>query len=318
MFIKMLSSLKKKIVDYDDANADMFSNIQEHERMLADSVRVSTYHEGLTKHIKEGDTVIDLGTGTGLLSFLAAKKKPKRIYALDHSNIMDIAKLVANKNNIDCIEFINMNSRNFTLNEKVDVIIHEQIGDFLFEENMIKNICDLRDRLLKPGGIILPSKFDFYIEPIMLSDEYSIPYLWDQKDICGINFSCTKDICSNLLDKSHNYFGINNGSVEKMLSTNEPAYSFDLENIVENDLPTNLIISRTVKEDGRMDGFAVYFKTNFDDEISFTTYPLGKNTNWAGRMLRISPKEVKRGEKINLDIKFPDIRDQDSWFWNLT
>ena len=230
---------------------------------------------------------------------------------------MDVAKLVAKKNNIDCIEFITINSRNFNLNDKVDVIIHEQIGDFLFEENMIKNICDLRDRLLKPGGIILPSKFDFYVEPIMLRDENSIPYLWDQKDIYGIDFSCTKDICSNLLDISHNYYGISNGDVEKMLSTNEPAFSFDLENIMLKDLPKNLMISRTAKEDGRLDGFAVYFKTNFDDEIGFTTYPLGKNTSWASRMLRTKPKEVQKGEEINLDLRLPDIIDPDSWHWNL-
>ena len=53
VFLKILSSLKKKIRNYDDENADMFSNIQEHERMLADSVRLSSYHEGLTKYVKE-------------------------------------------------------------------------------------------------------------------------------------------------------------------------------------------------------------------------------------------------------------------------
>ena len=230
---------------------------------------------------------------------------------------MDVAKLVAKKNNIDCIEFLKINSRNFNLNEKVDIIIHEQIGDFLFEENMINNITDLRDRLLKPSGIILPSKFDFYVEPIMLRDENSVPYLWDQKNIYGIDFSCTKDVCSNLLDKSHNYFGISNGDVEKMLSTNESSFSFDLKNILPKDLPTKLTIPRTVKEDGRLDGFAVYFKASFDDEISFSTYPLGKNTSWAGRMLRIKSREVQKGEKISLDLYLSDISNPDSWRWNL-
>jgi protein arginine N-methyltransferase 1 len=41
------------------------------------------------------------------------------------------------------------------------VILHEQMGDYLFDEAMVTNVCDLRDRLLKRGGLILPSCFDF-------------------------------------------------------------------------------------------------------------------------------------------------------------
>lgn len=315
---KVINFAKEKFRSYDKDNATMFGYIQEHERMLADNVRLAPYHQGIKKYVKEGDTVIDLGTGTGILSFFAAQKNPKKIYALDHSSIMKVAKLIAQHNNIKNIEFVNINSRNFTLEEKVDIIIHEQIGDFLFEENIIENVTDLRNRLLKPDGRILPNKFEFFIEPIMLHEEYNIPFLWEQHSIFGIDFSCTKEICSTIVGASHNYYGISRGQIEKMLSTEEPGFTFDLEEIEAHSIPKKLLLSRVMKENGRLDGFAVYFKVKFDDNIHFSTHPLGRNTNWAGRMLRVESRNVQMGQRIEFNMDIKKINNPDTWSWVVT
>src|SRR4051794_11391080 len=65
----------------DNQNRQMFTKLYEHERMLADHVRLDAYYAAITKYVKQGDTVIDLGTGTGILSFFASRKAPKTIYA---------------------------------------------------------------------------------------------------------------------------------------------------------------------------------------------------------------------------------------------
>ena len=258
-----------------------------------------------------------MGTGTGLLSFIAAIKNPKKIYAIDHSSIMDVAKLIAQHNDIKNIEFINMNSRDFTLDERVDVIIHEQIGDFLFEENMIENIIDLRDRLLKPDGKILPSKFKFYIEPVMIKDEYKTPFIWEQKDIFGIDFSCVKEKCSGMVKDSYYYRGIDRYQVEKMLSEGSSAFTCDLEKIERGDAPKRIKLSRTIDTDGRLDGYAVYFTVNFDDDISFSTHPLGPNTNWVGRLLRVESRNVRQGQQIEFNMSMGDISEPNSWRWTV-
>ena len=304
-------------LSYDETNIAMFANIFEHDTMLADRVRLESYHKALTKYVKQGDVVIDLDTGTGILSFIAAIKNPKKIYAVDHSNIMDVAELVAQHNNIKNIEFVNLNSKNFVLDEKVDIIIHEQIGDFLFEENMIENVTDLRDRLLKPGGKILPSKFEFYIEPVMLRDKYRQPFIWEQKNIFGIDFSCVKEKCSSIVKDSYYYRNISPFIVEKMLSTDESVFTFDLEKIEQHDIPKRIQLTRTIKEDGRLDGFAVYFKANFDDEIFFSNSPVGLNTNWVGRLLRVESKNLRKGQSIEFDMGIEYINNPDSWRWSV-
>ena len=61
--------------------------------------------------------------------------------------------MLAAENGIENVDFEDVHSTKLYLEEPVDVILHEQIGDFLFDEAMVPNVCDLRDRLLKPGGL---------------------------------------------------------------------------------------------------------------------------------------------------------------------
>ena len=51
------------------ANQEHFSGLSIHETMLADTVRINSYAQALAKYVTEKDVVLDLGTGTGILSF---------------------------------------------------------------------------------------------------------------------------------------------------------------------------------------------------------------------------------------------------------
>ena len=67
------SSLIRELL-YALDNRRIFTNIKAHEEMLADKHRCDIYYEGISRYVKKGDKVIDLGTGAGLLSFFAAEK----------------------------------------------------------------------------------------------------------------------------------------------------------------------------------------------------------------------------------------------------
>ena len=175
----------------DTANVAEFEDVSEHERMLSDRVRVDTYAAGIDRHVHTGDVVLDVGTGTGILSFLSARKAAK-VYALDHSAVLDIARKIGDHNGFTNIEYVRSHSREFDPPGGVDVIVHEQIGDELFEENIIENLVELRDRVLKPGGRILPSRFGLFLEPIQVKDDYSVPFIW-QLDVHDIRFGFLRD-----------------------------------------------------------------------------------------------------------------------------
>ncbi len=297
-------------------NTGEFDNIYEHEKMLADRSRVDTYKKAIIKHIGPNDTVIDLGTGSGILSFFAAQNNAKKIYAIDHGNIIALAKEISARNGFDNIVFEKANSRTFNPPEKVDVILHEQIGDDLFDENMIENILDLKQRALKKGGRILPGKFELYLEPVSLKAEYRVPYIWEQK-LYGIDFSSLKGdpLTKRFKSGDHHMMYIAPNSVDFLLCEPEPVLSFDMN---DDNHPISYRIKpqkKRVLRPGIMDGVCLYFKIIFDDEISFTTIPLDVERcySWSNRFFRTERTPYHINDIISYNVKMDNPLIANTW-----
>lgn len=308
--------VKSKI--YSLKNRYIFTNIYQHEKMIADRVRIDSYHEAIQKHVKPGDVVVDLGTGTGILSMFAAKRRPARIYAVEHGRIIETAKEMARLNGIDSIQFVRTHSKNFNIKEKVDIIIHEQMGEKLFDENMIDNICDLRDRLLRPGGRILPSLFDFFIEPLSLKEAYRIPLLHQHEDVHGISYARLRSSRGRVdghgirVEKSLQRL-VKRCEADRFLCEPESIYSIDLATVRRADVPKRFRYRKTVANDGVMDGMCLYFAVRFDGALAFDTSPFSTNTSWNPVLVRLETQPVRAGDTIECDWDVPDIADIGSW-----
>jgi len=290
-------------VAYNLWNASHFSNLYEHEQL------------SIAAHIKPGSTVVDVGTGTGVLAMLAARVEGTHVYALDHSNMIDIAEAVARSNGIENITFVKTNSQNFKLDKKVDVILHEQIGDDLFEENMVHNLLDMKARLLKPDGIILPGRFQLFVEPVMLHPDYHTPMI-DEINVHGLDFSALKKqaIESNLIPEDYKLRYMNPRGFQSCLTQPIPAIDFDLNQMTSSkDIPSEIEIKRDVIMDGQMAGFGIWFNIVFDDENHLSTSPFERHTHWAHRFYRTPSVQAKAGETINYKLTIPDLLRALTW-----
>lgn len=300
---------------YDRKNAREFANVFCHEAMLADKVRVDAYREGIRRGVKKGDVVVDIGAGSGILSFLAARSAQK-VYAIEHADVIDMARRIGADNGIGNVEFIARNSRDVTLPCRADVIVHEQIGgENPLSENMIANLLDARRRLLKPGGRIIPNRFDIFIEPIQLKDEYAVELLWEM-NIADIDFRSTAPARRPMSGEqvtSHERRTISVAMVEQCLCDPQPILSFDLETMEESDIPNRLRYRNIAARDGRIDGLCIYFKASFADDLAIETAPTGPVTSWAMLMYRLERTYVARGEAVEYDLEMGSILNDCSW-----
>jgi type I protein arginine methyltransferase len=301
---------------YSDFNVWYFGHFCEQEKMLADKPRMDFYHAAVARHIQPGDRVVDLGTGTGILAAFAARRGAAKVYAIDHSKILEHAKTLAAHNRIENVEFIAIHSNDFTVDEPVDVILHEQMGDCLFDEDMLANISDLRDRMLKPGGLILPSRFDLYCEPVKLNDERHVPFMWEL-NVHGYDYSCLERSRPQETGYYH-LRGCDRGLAERFLGEPEPMLSIDLHTVREADLPRELCFTRTVQRAGRLDGYAVFFCARVDGDLSLSSSPLdpGRAPHWGFRVLRTDRDDFEAGDVIEVRLKIGRWRDPDSWRWS--
>ena len=303
---------------YRDFNRSYFAQFYEQEKMLADQPRMDFYHAAIARHIKPGDRVIDLGTGTGILAAFASRRGAAQVYAIDHSVVLEHAKTLASHNRIENVEFISTHSKDLKLDAPVDVILHEQMGDYLFDEDMVTNITDLRDRLLKPGGLILPARFELFCEPVKIRDGRFVPHIWDM-NVHGIDYSCM----DRERPQDPHYYHIpaaDLGYVDYLLTDPSPVMTIDLQTLQPSLLPTELRFTRTVRRGGRFDGYVVYFRAMVDDDLSLNSSPLdpGRATNWGYRILRTDRDFLTEGDVIDVTLTIGKWPETASWRWKHT
>ncbi len=295
-----------------------FAQFGEQEKMLADQPRMDFYHAAIARQVHPGDRVIDLGTGTGILAAFAARQGAAQVYAIDHSGILKQARRLAAHNRIEHVEFVAKHSRDFQLAERVDVILHEQMGDYLFDEAMVPNVLDLRDRLLKPGGRIVPAVFEFYCEAVTVRADRRVPFIWELQ-VHGYDYRCLE--WSRPQDPAYyRQCSTEPGVIEHFLAEPAPALRLDLQTLRAADLPHELRVARTVVRAGRIDGWAVFFRARVADDLILSTNPCdpGRAPHWGFRILRIDEQPAAAaGETLELTLTVGSWSDPDSWRWRL-
>ena len=145
-----------------DAYFEEYGSLYDHIGMLQDNERMRAYHDAIKlnaeRHFK-GKVVLDVGTGTGVLSIWAAQAGAKRVYAVEATAKVaaDARTLVAANGFADTITVLAGKMEELELPEKVDVLLSEWMGYFLLREAMVNSVLDARDRWLKPSGVMYPS-----------------------------------------------------------------------------------------------------------------------------------------------------------------
>jgi protein arginine N-methyltransferase 8 len=122
-----------------------YDQFQVHELMLRDRPRVTAYHDAImnNKHLFENKVVLDVGSGTGILSMFAAKAGAKLVYAVDACpTICDLAEELIKCNRLqDRIRVMNKRVEEIeNFDENIDIIISEWMGKSMIYSSRISNV----------------------------------------------------------------------------------------------------------------------------------------------------------------------------------
>lgn len=143
----------------------------EHARMLHDDRRTRDYIAALSEAVRPEDVVLDIGTGSGVLAIAAVRAGARHVYAVEASDIADVAERVFTANGVqDRVSLIRGWSRQIELPEPADLLVAEVIGNEPFEEEILETTLDARHRLLKPGARLIPHTLELIARPLLIPD----------------------------------------------------------------------------------------------------------------------------------------------------
>jgi protein arginine N-methyltransferase 1 len=143
----------------------------EHARMLHDDRRTNDYIAALREAVRPVDVVLDIGTGSGVLAVAAARAGARHVYAVEASDIADVAERVFALNRLtDQVTLIRGWSRDIELPEPADLLVAELIGNEPCEEEILETTLDARRRLLKPGARLIPHTLELIARPLLVPD----------------------------------------------------------------------------------------------------------------------------------------------------
>jgi type I protein arginine methyltransferase len=134
-----------------------FIPVHYHHNMLMDQNRMHSFKSAIHYAVKPGAKVLELGGGTGVLSFFAAQKASK-VYCVEFNPDMvrEARKFLALNPNGHKVEVIHADAFDYLPPEPVDVVICEMIHVAMLREKQVEVIESFKRRYLARFGGPLP------------------------------------------------------------------------------------------------------------------------------------------------------------------
>ena len=131
----------------DTRELGQFIPLHYHYEMLYDKARMTAFRAAIDHMVKPGSTVLELGSGTGVLSFFAAEKARKVYSAELNLDLLDESRrLLALNRNGDKVELIHADAFEYLPPEPVDVVICEMLHVGLLREKQLAVIDSFKSR----------------------------------------------------------------------------------------------------------------------------------------------------------------------------
>jgi protein arginine N-methyltransferase 1 len=158
--------------------------LQEHLNYVSDRMRLELFQEAIAKAVKTGNSITDLGCGSGILGLLCLQAGAAKVYAIDSTAMIEIAReTLSRAGYCGKAVFLRGHSYRIELPERVDVAICDHVGYFGFDYGIVQFFEDAKKRFLKPGGTLIPARIKLQLAVVESESSYGKAEEWRAENV---------------------------------------------------------------------------------------------------------------------------------------
>ena len=270
---------------------------------------MSAYATALRGAVTPGCTVIDIGAGPGLFAILACKYGAGKVVAIEPDPSIGLLHQLARDNGFaDRIDIVEGLSSDYHPSTKADVIISDLRGALPLFEAHIETIKDARERLLAPGGILIPGRDHLRIAAVDSTEtyrEYDQPWRTNAYDVdlsAGQRFVGNSDTQVDLVEKD-------------LLGSPQPLATLDYRQITDPNLRRKVALP--IDRPGTVHGLLIWFDAELAEGVTYSNAPGQPLSVYRQTFYPLEqPVDVDAGDTLHVEIMANLVRGSYVWSWN--
>lgn len=264
-------------------------------KLLGDRVRNAAFHAALKRSIVPGKSVmLDIGSGTGFLSFLAERLGAKECWLVESGDVAALGESIAAANDMKSCRFVHAHSSNVPL-PKADIVVSETLGNYALEEGIIGTMNDART-YLKKGGVVIPASMLQFVCPVTSPRVQKEIDVWDVG--YGLNMNAARTISlQNMYVKTLKKTDLLDGG--KAARTWDNIDFRDRNDDVREGSAAWIAQKKTM-----IHGFAVWWESILAPGVTLSTSPLAQATHWEQIYLPLlEPIRCTKGDTLRVTLR---------------
>jgi protein arginine N-methyltransferase 1 len=276
--------------------------------MISDSARFDAYAKAISRNVRHGNVVAEIGSGPGIFALLACRAGAKRVYAIETEDIIDVARQIAVANGCaDRIQFFPSDSRKTELPERVDVIVSDIRGVLPLFNGTLASLQDAKKRFLTPNGVMIPRRDVVKAAIIEAGEIYSGLVAPWSACVAGTELSIPRRLELNTAHGVRIKF-------EQLMSVAQDLCTLDYMGNPEPNASAKLAFR--ANRNGTAHGICVWFETELFEDIGFSSGPESPVTIYGQLFLPwLEPVEVAEGQEIMVTLHANLVGKDYIWRW---
>ncbi len=253
--------------------------------------------------------MIDLGAGFGIFAILAAKFGAGDVIAIEPDPSIGLLMPMAQANCCaDRITIVRDLSTRYTPERKADVIVSDFRGTVSLYEHHIATIVDARERLLKPGGTLMPMRDTLRVALAHSPKAYrQCHYPW-RSNRYGLDLSAAQSFAANTEAKAYL-------KPRALVSEPQDLAVIDYRTVTEQNLDAT--VELVANKDSIAHGLLVWFDAEIVEGLGYSNAPGQPELVYGQMFLPLAnPPRLKAGDRVSARVRGNLIDNHYAWTWD--